>query len=213
MLGELLITAGVVVGLFAVYTLFWTGVQTAQAQQELGDVLDEKPPVPQRPAEAATPPKRPGDPYLRMRIPRLGQDWEWVVVNGISEADLAKGPGHYPTTAKVGAVGNFAVAGHRATHGEPFANLDRVVPGDAVVFARRGVTWTYEITESFITLPSNTSVLYPVPGQAGVAPTERVLTITTCHPRWGSTERLILHGVLVGREPAGADEESTGAAA
>lgn len=203
--GELLITAGVVVGLFAVYTLFWTGVETSQAQDALAEELD-RPVVGDggstTPKADRRPPKE-GDAYLRMRIPRLGNAWKWVVVEGISVEDLQRGPGHYPTSAAVGEIGNFAVAGHRATYGEPFAFLDLVVPGDEVIFERRSTRWTYEITESFLTTPDDVDVLLPVPRQPNAEPTEPILTLTTCHPRWGSTERLIKHGVLLEQERIG----------
>jgi sortase A len=210
-LGEVLITAGVVVGLFAVYTLFWTGVETGQQQDALADELaaQERPGVVGGAKADRRPPKE-GQAYLRMRIPRLGDDWEWVVVEGISVEDLQRGPGHYPTSAAVGEIGNFAVAGHRATYGEPFAFLDLVVPGDTVVFERKSTRWTYEITDSFLTTPDDVAVLLPVPRRPAAEPTEAILTLTTCHPRWGSTERLIKHGILVEQErlPQGRDGDA-----
>jgi sortase A len=213
-IGELLITAGIVVALFAVYTLFWTGVETRNAQSQLeqqfealssGDVLgtevrpgeeDEEEAQAERPQPAIEP--IPGDAYARMRIPALGEGWRWIVVSGVDLDSLTRGPGHYPDSAAPGDIGNFAVAGHRATYGEPFAFLDLVGVGDEVLVERNGREYRYVITESFITVPSNTGVLLPVPGQPGVEATEGVITLTTCHPRWGSTERLILHGTLEG---------------
>lgn len=204
--GELLITAGVIVGLFAVYTLFWTGVETRNAQSQLeeqfdalssGDVIGtEVRPGEEEPSPAVEP--LPGDAYARMRIPALGDGWRWIVVSGVDLDSLTRGPGHYPDSAAPGEIGNFAVAGHRATHGEPFAFLDRVQVGDEVFVERNGREYRYVITESFITAPSNTGVLLPVPGQPGVEATEGIITLTTCNPRWGSTERLILHGTLEG---------------
>jgi sortase A len=204
--GELLITAGLVVGLFAVYTLFWTGVETANDQNALeeefealssGDVTGPTPSTPDEPAQAVRDPL-PGDAYARMRIPRLGDEWSWIIVEGVDLGSLTRGPGHYPDSVDPGEVGNFAVAGHRATYGEPFAYLDTVQVGDDVFVERGGREYRYVITESFITMPSNTGVLLPVPGKPGVEAEQAVITLTTCHPRWGSTERLILHGELVG---------------
>jgi sortase A len=60
---------------------------------------------------------------------------------------------------------------------------------------------TYVVTESFITDPSDTDVLLPVPGQPGVEANEAVLTLTTCHPRWSSNERLIVHAALAESAP------------
>lgn len=206
-LGELLITAGVVVGLFAVYTLYWTGVETAHEQDVLAAELDA---LSSRPGQATTdqeptgettqveplPEPLRGDAYARMRIPRLGTEWSWVVVEGVDAATLTRGPGHYPDSADPGNVGNFAVAGHRATYGEPFAYLDQVEVGDDVVVERGGMQYRYEVTGSFITVPSDGGVVLPVPGQPGVAPRDRLITLTTCNPRFSGVERLIVHGVL-----------------
>ena len=62
-----------------------------------------------------------GEPFAILRIPRLGDNFQVPIVEGVSLADLAEGVGHYPDTALPGEVGNFSVAGHRATNGEPFA--------------------------------------------------------------------------------------------
>jgi sortase A len=210
-LGELMITVGVVVVLFAFYTLFWTGVQTADAQKDLKDQLTRAAPTPTPTAPAApavvqeTPAATPaastgstsvGDAYALMRIPRLGASWEWAVVSGVDVADLRRGPGHYPWTAAPGATGNFAVAGHRATYGEPFAYLDRLRPGDDIVVEREGSTYRYVVTSSFVTGPDDAAVLEPVPSQPGVEASQSVITLTTCDPRWSSARRLIVHGTL-----------------
>lgn len=213
--GELLITAGVIVGLFTAYTLFWTGVETASEQDALeeqfssagqqadpGGAPEGSPDATGRPA-AADPGPEPlsGDAYARLTIPRLGDGWRWIVVQGVDLETLTRGPGHYPDTVDPGEIGNFAVAGHRATYGEPFANLDQVQVGDEVRVERAGMLHTYVVTESFITVPSDTDVLAPVPGEPGVEPGEAVLTLTTCHPRWSSTERLIVHATLADSSP------------
>jgi sortase A len=206
--GELLITAGVVVGLFTIYTLFWTGVETANEQEALEEQFssagrDPAPTSDDSPAPTQQPGPEPlsGDAYARLTIPRLGDDWRWIVVQGVDLQTLTRGPGHYPDTVDPGEVGNFAVAGHRATYGEPFANLDRVQVGDEVRVERAGMLHTYVVTESFITDPSDTDVLLPVPGQPGVEANEAVLTLTTCHPRWSSNERLIVHAALAESAP------------
>ncbi|MGB9375508.1 MAG: class E sortase [Jiangellales bacterium] len=221
-IGELLITAGLVVGLFAVYTLFWTGVETANDQNALeeqfealssGDV--QGPPAEQdepdeTPVAAREP--LPGDAFARMRIPALGESWSWIVVVGVDLDSLTRGPGHYPDSPAPGEIGNFAVAGHRATYGEPFAYLDTLEVGDEIFVERGGREYRYLVTESFITVPSDTGVLLPVPGQPGVEAQEAIITLTTCHPRWGSTERLIVHGELTGsrKVPAAQNQASGG---
>ena len=70
-----------------------------------------------------------GEAFALLRIPRLGEDYRVPIVEGVSLEDLAAGVGHYPDTALPGEVGNFSVAGHRATNGEPFAYLDQLRNG------------------------------------------------------------------------------------
>ena len=133
-----------------------------------------------------------------LHIPRLGSDWEWVVVEGVDLKTLNKAPGHFPGTALPGKVGNYAVAGHRATHGEPFADLDRLVEGDKVYVEAADGWFTYQVTWSRIIAPTHTEILAPVAGQArraGRRPGR--MTLVTCHPRWGSTERLVVGAQLV----------------
>jgi sortase A len=48
-----------------------------------------------------------------------------------------------------------------------------------------------------IVLPSQVQVIAPVPGQPGHTPTSRLITLTTCHPQFSASQRLIVHGVLV----------------
>ena len=139
-----------------------------------------------------------------LHIPRLGADWEWVVLEGTDEDDLRDGPGHFSETAMPGRVGNFAIAGHRATHGEPFADLDTLAEGDQVV-VETGTEWlVYEVTWSRIMTPTSLEVLAPVAGHPGLKARQRTMTLVTCHPRWGSTERLIVGTQLVTRRTADA---------
>ena len=208
-IGEVLLTLGVVLALFVVYLAWWTGVETSVAQprlaSDLGRVVASAPPVTKTPAVGRSlrivdpPPPVPatGAPYLDLTIPRLGHDWRWVVVQGVGLTQLALGPGHYPGTAGPGEIGNFAVAAHRSTHGEPFAYLDRMRPGDLVRFSYGSRAWTYRVDKSFITDPSDVGVIYPVPRQPKAMPTLRLLTLTTCDPRWGNERRLIVVGTLV----------------
>ncbi|MBA2768136.1 MAG: class E sortase, partial [Sporichthyaceae bacterium] len=147
---------------------------------------------------------RPGDfgrGFAFVRIPRLGLDYSVPVLEGISLDVLARGVGHYPRTAMPGQVGNFAVAGHRATNGEPFAHLDRVRANDVVVVETRRAWLTYVVDRTRIVRPTDTWVIDPVPGQSGVQPTERLITLTTCNQRWASYERLIVFGHLEQRRP------------
>ncbi len=196
--GELLVTAGALVLLFAVYLVVWSDVRTAAAQSDLRADFAAQTAAVDRDA-TGTPAKIepiPGQGIAEMTIPRLGEDWRWVVVEGVVDADIAKGPGHFPGTAQPGQLGNFAVAGHRATHGEPFAYLDAVVPGDHIV-VRTAAGWSvYTVTLTQIVPPTRTDLIDPVPGQPDGVVNQALITLVTCHPRWGSSERLIVTGLL-----------------
>ena len=142
--GRTCITAGVLILLFVAYQLWGTGIRTAQAQNQLEDdfeaVLEEavdQPTTTTTTTEAGDPPDHRHDPTTgpapegeataRIVIPAIGVDK--IVVEGVSLADLKKGPGHYPETPLPGQEGNAAIAGHRTTYGAPFHRLDELQAG------------------------------------------------------------------------------------
>lgn len=232
-LGELLITGGLVVLLFAAYLLWGTNLRTAAAQDDLraqlaqqwavpvaaaapapssGDPAAAEPapsesardePTPAAPVEA---PPLPGDAVALLRLPTLGQEEGHVVVEGVSTADLRRGPGHFPGTAEPGEVGNVVLSGHRTTYGAPFADIDALADGDAVVVETARAVHTYRVTGSQVVAPTAIEVTYPVPGRPGVEPTERLLTLTTCHPRYSARQRLVVSAVLVESVPRAAPQ-------
>jgi len=203
---EILLTLGLLVIAFVVYLLVWSDVQSAHAQSQLRATFRaqvEDAHHVQTTSGASTTvvsPPAEGEALAILRIPRLGDDWSWVMVEGVADSDIAKGPGHFPGTAMPGETGNFAVAGHRATHGEPFAHLDELRKGDQVVVTTTTDTFTYVVDRSEIVSPELLSVLDAVPGHPDARPKRALLTLVTCNPRWGSTERLIVSGHLVRRE-------------
>lgn len=192
---ELLLTAGALLAALAFYLLVWTNVQTAAAQQDLLQDFRSQQQQADQPGTAVRP--ETGDGLNVLHAPRLGDDWSWVVVEGVDLKTLNKAPGHFPGTALPGEVGNYAVAGHRATHGEPFANLDRLIAGDKVYVESADGWFTYQVTWSRIIAPTHTEILAPVPGKPGQAATAKTLTLVTCHPRWGSAERLVVGAQLI----------------
>lgn len=199
-LGELMITAGVVVLLFVVYELWITGIFTARDQQALSSQLTRRWEAPHHIVSAGAgpvvSPVPAGQALAVLRIPVLGARWRWVVDEGVAPADLAKGPGHYPGTALPGGVGNFVVSGHRTTHGAPFYNADRLHPGDAIVVETRDAWFVYRVTGESVVPPTDLAVILPVPNRPGATPTDRLLTFTTCNPRFSASQRLIVHGTL-----------------
>jgi len=203
-IGQALVTAGLVVLLFAAYELWGTGIATGRAQSQLLHQLRHRWPDPAAPRPPGAPapvvavaPVKPGQGLVILRIPRLGPNWTpRVVVEGVSAADLRDGPGHYPGTALPGEVGNFAVAGHRATHGNGFFRLNEMRAGDAVVVETASTWFTYRVTSTELVLPTDVAVIAPVPDRPGARPTQRQVTLTTCDPWYSATRRLIVHGLL-----------------
>ncbi|MFF5770207.1 class E sortase [Streptomyces californicus] len=146
----------------------------------------------ERSGPATPPPYRDGKPFATLRIPRFGAAWEWPVLENTAVATLRKGLGHYRGSARPGEPGNFAVAGHRRTYGDPFKDFPELRPGDAVV-VNDGTAWfTYRIARKpYRTVPGDTAVVDPVPRGSGFDGPGRYLTLTTCDPEWGSSHRLI----------------------
>jgi sortase A len=201
--GQTLITVGLVLLLFCVYEVWVTNLVTAQEQEQLRDELSEQWAEPV--AAPAAPGVRPaavelGEGIAVLRIPRLdggpGDPYAHVVVEGTSTADLKKGPGRLVESDLPGELGNLVISGHRTTYGAPFADLDRLVPGDAVVVETRDTWFTYRVTGTQIVRPTAVEVTFPVPGQPGVEPVESVLTLTTCHPRFSARERMVVSADL-----------------
>ncbi|WP_197364229.1 class E sortase, partial [Streptomyces clavuligerus] len=149
------------------------------------------------------PAPRAGEPFAVLRIPRFGRDWDWPVLEGTAVATLKRGLGHYPGTALPGRTGNFAVAGHRRTYGDPFKDFPRLRTGDAVVLTDGTTRYTYRIARSpFRTVPSDTGVIDAVPDKSPFTRPGRYLTLTTCEPEWGSSHRLIAWARLESTAPA-----------
>ena len=201
--GQTLITVGLVLLLFTVYELYVTGLVTAREQDRLADELAQSwnEPRTSQPAGPATPAVRPaavelGEGIAVLRVPRLGEDYAKVVVEGTGTEDLKKGPGRLVESQRPGELGNLVLSGHRTTYGAPFADLDRLQPGDAVVVETRDTWFTYRVTGSEIVAPTAVEVTLPVPKQPGVVPTQSVLTLTTCHPKYSAKQRLIVYSVL-----------------
>lgn len=210
-LGELLITTGVLLLLFVVWQLWWTDVQADAAQREVTGQLqqewgagEETPvqlPDDAAPAGDAPPPEEPapvaGDPFAVVYIPRFGEGWQpRPVYEGTGLDVLEKGVGHYPGTALPGAVGNLSLAGHRVTYGKPFNQIEELLVGDAVVVETAQAWYTYRVTSTRIVTPDQVEVIAPVPGDPTAVPTERMLTLTTCHPMYSARQRYIVHAVL-----------------
>jgi len=196
-MGELTITAGLILMLFVTYQLWGTGRYTQNQQDRLSEEMlsDWKSP------KFTTERVKLGEGLAMIRIPRFGEDWRYVIVEGVEREDLRKGPGHYPGTALPGEVGNFVVSGHRTTYSAPFNRLGELRRGDEILIDTREEQYVYTVTDRKIVKPSATEVTAPVPGHPKRRPTERLITLTTCHPKYSAAQRMIIFGELESAVP------------
>lgn len=197
--GQTLMTLGVVVLLFCVYELWVTGLVTAREQERLRTDLVQRwaePAERPQPGEPEPVAFDPGQGFAVLHVPSLEDYDPWVVVEGTSVADLKNGPGHIPGTALPGELGNVVLSGHRTTYGAPFERFGDLTGGHTVVLETREGWYTYTVRQTSVVRPSAVEVTYPVPGDARATPTERLLTLTTCHPKYSARERLIVQAEL-----------------
>ncbi|MEU6809504.1 class E sortase [Streptomyces sp. NPDC046831] len=201
--GELFITTGVVMLLFVTYQLWWTNIRAhAQAGSEAHQLQDDWASGRRNPGTF-----EPGQGFAILHIPKL--DVVVPIAEGISKTRvLDKGMvGHYAedplTTAMPDAEsGNFGLAGHRNTHGEPFRYINRLQPGDAIVVETQDTYFVYKMASMLpVTSPSNTTVLDPIPRGSGFTRSGRYITLTTCTPEFTSKYRLIVWGKMVEERP------------
>ncbi|HYN94860.1 MAG TPA: class E sortase, partial [Pilimelia sp.] len=200
--GELMITLGLVVLLFAGYEVWGTSAVVDAHQSTLDDELDDQwgapptgAPTPRATPSAAALAPPPGGAVARLHIPRLKK--RWVVVEGVKPRDIRYAPGHYPKSAMPGQPGNFSVAGHR--NRATFWRLDELAAGDKIVVETRTTWFVYDLRETRIVRPHQTEVVRPTPPHFRKG--QRLLTLTTCNPKFDNYQRLIVHAELVRSQP------------
>jgi sortase A len=198
--GEVLITAGVLLLLFVTWQLWWTDVAANREQAATISSLEQdfQHGGPEGKEALLTLEGVPsGEAFAIVRIPRFGAAYARPVLEGSDRSVLEKGVGHYQGTAMPGQVGNFAVAGHRTTYGRPFHDIDRLRTGDVIVVETRRSYVVYAVDRHVLVRPSQVEVIAPVPQHPGGTPTAAVMTMTSCHPKYGATQRYVTFSHLV----------------
>jgi sortase A len=185
-LGLLCLLAALVVGGYLGWLLWGTGIGTAREQHHLRQEIDKLISNP-RPFDPGSGKPRAsileGAPVGVLEIPRIHLDV--VVVNGTSNADLRRGPGHYMDSAYPWEDGGrVSIAGHRTTYLHPFWALDKLRPGDLIRFRTEYGSFDYHVTGSRVILPSGVWVLKQTK--------EPTLVLTTCNPRFSASHRLVI---------------------
>ncbi|MFD9126015.1 class E sortase [Kitasatospora sp. NPDC059571] len=203
--GEVFITLGLVMLLFVAYQLWWTNVQADASADAAGHRLEQQWSTPQ-PSGAATPPAgafEPGQGFALLYIPRLGLKYPVAEGTGKQQV-LDKGlVGHYTGTAMpADRAGNFAVAAHRTTHGQPFRKIGQLKPGDTIVVETATTYYTYQVAGGIPeTPPGNVGVIQAVPKGSPFTQPGRYITLTTCTPEFSARGRLIVFGRMVDERP------------
>ncbi|MFG2553739.1 class E sortase [Streptomyces sp. NPDC048581] len=202
-IGEVFITTGVLMLLFVSYQLWWTNVRAhAQADKEASSLQDDWASGKRAPGSF-----EPGQGFAILHIPKL--DVVVPIAEGVSNKQVLDrgmvghyGEGKLKTAMPADKSGNFGLAGHRNTHGEPFRYINRLAQGDAIVVETQDKYYVYKMASILpVTSPSNVSVLDPVPRDAGFTKQGRYITLTTCTPEFTSKYRLIVWGKMVEERP------------
>ena len=227
-LGELLLTAGIVVLLYVAWQMWVGDVIMSAAANDKGQSISaqwSKDPAPALPpvtedasgVDGAHPRYEPpvmtapqdGVPWgALMRVPRWGADYAVTIAGGVSRPNTLDHGwiGVYPNSGMPGQVGNFSMAAHRTTWGKPFNQLDRLRLNDAIVIETEQGWYTYRFRTLEYVTPDGVDVLDPVPqdpaaSAANAAPGGRYITLTACSPLYSLAERIVAYGVFDGFQP------------
>ncbi|WP_407700445.1 class E sortase [Streptomyces beihaiensis] len=182
-------------------------VSSAGASGAPSSDASSRPSVAGRTAHAPAAAPRYDRAYAVIAIPRLGL--RAPIAEGVSKAHVLNHGyvGHYPGTAQPGQAGNFALAGHRNTHGEPFRYINRLRRGDTVTVETKKAVYTYVVDKRLAqTSASDGDVIDPVPHSrvvpgAGYRTPGYYITLTTCTPEFTSRYRLVVWGKLSSMRP------------
>lgn len=205
-IGELLLTCGVFIGLFLVWQMWYTNIEAAENNKVAAAELEQifQPPVKQKVVEedkrrTDAPPvvqaRGLNQPYAKLYVPRWGKDYMVTIAEGLDYTNVLNHglAGHYPDTNAIGELGNAGLAAHRMTRGAVFQYIEDLQPGDEVIVESENAWLVYLVSSTEVVTPNDGSVLYPVPHQPDAAAQQSILTLTTCHPLMSTRERYIVY--------------------
>jgi sortase A len=212
---DILITIGALVLVFYVWYVWLGDIVTGAKQDSAAAALSEewekeKAALPefdrdQGSSEGALRPRKPpvvsgamGQAFATLIVPRFGKNYERTVAESVDVKkvlnDPSTGVGHYSSTARLGEVGNFALAGHRTTFGAPFGEVDRLRVGDRLYLETKEGWFVYRFRNIEYVNPSQSDVLNDMPRET-VEAKDRILTMTSCHPKLSAAERIIAYSI------------------
>lgn len=206
-LGELFITAGLVVLLFLGWQVWLANLIDGNAQKDDATALSQSWDKGGSTAPAAVDRPDPGDPpvgvapgnavpFANLIVPRFGADYIRPIAEGIGFNDVLKyGVGHYPSSQMPGEVGNAAFAAHRTGDGSAFFDIDKLQLGDSIYVEMEAGWYRYVFRSLEYVQPTGVGVIAPVPQALGATPADRILTLTSCNPIYTANERYIAYAV------------------
>ncbi len=206
-MGELFVTAGVLLLLFLAWQLWFNDLvvgnqQNAQAgevsqawnKEGAGAPARDDRPDPGEPVVLSAPANTVQ--FANLIVPRFGSDYVRAIAEGVGTQDVLRaGVGHYPGTPMPGAVGNVGLAAHRTTWGAPFSNIAELRVGDSIYIETEAGWYRYVFRSLVYVPPTGVDVLAPVPQLEGGSPTDRLLTLTSCNPKFSAAERFVAYSV------------------
>lgn len=229
-IGEILLTVGVIAILFLSWQLWIGDALMSAAANSQGKSISEKwaqgqapalPPIVSKASSAgestrgsaveplqysppAMIPPENGIPWgAQMHVPRWGSDYNVQIAGGVTKADTLDHGwiGVYPGSGMPGQPGNFTMAAHRTTWGKPFNQLDKLRINDAIVIETAQGWYTYRFRTLEYVTPDSVEVLNPVPQQAVASPNGTYITMTACSPMYSMAERIVAFGVFDSFQP------------
>ena len=200
-IGKTFITTGLLLLGLVVYQLWGTGIETRRTQsalrQEFNRIITQTETSKTGGTSAFLPVT---DALALIEIPSI--NIAKIIVEGITPKDLRRGPGHFPKTPMPGEIGNSAIAGHRTSYDAPFGNLNTVSLDDIIYVTTPKGKFAYTVKEVSVVAPDKTSVLANTPKVA-------TLTLVTCHPRFSTSQRLIVRAELSSTTPTSTPTSTT----
>jgi sortase A len=195
--GELLLITASVIGLYLLYQAWFTNFDSDQRAVSIASEIKEQFLEPESASGLVEVKNEPFDGIGLLYIPKLKDDvWGVPVLSDVSSRALASGVGHYPGTALPGQEGNFAIAAHRATYGEPFARFEQLASGDRVFIQTLEGYFEYQLFADQKIPDTDTWVIAEKPDGLTTS-SSSLITLTTCDPRWNSTQRWARWGELI----------------
>ena len=219
--GEVFVTAGALMGLFLAWHLVlndtiqgdrqnhsatalsqqWQAPESSGEDQETSSPAvspsNEEPPVTVSPAE--------GQPFALLYVPRFGSDYVRTIAEGVDVETVLNsrrlGVGRYLESDQLGSYGNFALAAHRTTFGAPFGDIGELRVGDQIYVEVPEGWHAYEFRNLEYVWETEVEVLNSFPKMNEEVPGTRVITLTSCHPKFTVAERVIAYGLYSGWYP------------